>query len=95
MIGDQLDLWIMVEAARTCCTMIMNERDDDSVFADEEGPNHLLGGYGRCRLAKAANDLVAAFLAAEGAHRAQFCLSGTKEPSAVSCSESSRCRVAG
>ena len=95
MIGDQLDLWIMVKAARTCCTMMVNERDDDSFFADEEEQDRLLGGDERCRSAKAADDLVAAFPAAEGAHLAQFCLSGTKQPSAVSYSEPSRCRIVG
>lgn len=91
MIGDQLDLWIMVEAARSCCIMMVDEGDNDSLSADEEEQDRLLGGDECCRLAKAANDLVAAFLAAEGVHRAQFHLSGAKQSSVVSDSGSSCC----
>ena len=83
MIGDQLDLVIIVRSAHAVCSAsdgeAMDEDDDE-----EDTENFILSLAARRRVSQLANNCVASFLASETAHRSQFSLSGDKNPSTVS-----------
>ena len=70
MLGDQLDLNIMVDSARFLCDLDISD--------DFEKEEFLLDEASRSNLAAAAKELTGAFIAAETAHRSEFRLAGGK-----------------
>ncbi|KAJ1678408.1 hypothetical protein EV182_004105 [Spiromyces aspiralis] len=75
MVGDCLDLIIMVRSAHVLC---MREEGQQAEGDDEV--RLFLRRSARRHIAKVTNSAVAAFLAAELAHRRQFGISGEKDP---------------
>ncbi len=84
MLGDHLDLSILVEAARFLCDLDISD--------DFEKEELLLDEISRHSLTAAAKELIGAFIAAETAHRSEFRLAGLKRNTVVRIFLSRSCR---
>lgn len=95
MVGDYLDLMVIVRSARILCTHKQGDEDED-VDRDEDededdddddnnegGGRYLLSRATRRYIARSTQDVVTTFLAAEATHRRQFGIAGNKNPSTV------------
>ena len=75
MLGDQLDLRIMVGSARVLCDLDISDDFEKEIYVLHEAS--------RVNLAAAAKQLVWAFIAAERAHRSEFRLVDSQDKTFV------------
>ena len=68
MLGDLIDILAILNDAHSLCTLLDEENPTDQEWND----NYALSRERRQGVARAANECVAAFLAAEEAHRGEF-----------------------
>jgi len=86
MVGDQVDLFVLMDAGRTLCSLEeLRDGEMTPVFSDAH----------RRRFARITNALVDAYLSAETAHRKEFGFTGEARIPAVSSSPFFLCWFSG
>lgn len=81
MLGDMLDMSLILRSARALCSAVPEPDSDDEEEGEPDG--FLFSKEIRGKIAAATRDLVACFDSVERAHRKQYGLSGDKKPPPV------------